>query len=326
MWHSYALRGATWLPHHVAAILADVGVDSFFAISGFLICRSWQRRPHLGRFALARARRILPGLWGCLLITAFLVAPVAALISGTSTPTASGQWRYVLSNAGVWVRCWGIDGGPVAVPRAGAWDGSLWSLGYEAACYLGVAILGCARLLRPRVVLTLALIFWSCSATLVAAGIGASGLPIWCAPRCGLMFSCGALAWLYREKIPVSKALGFLALCSVVAGALLLPSYRLLAAPAITYLCLVVALLLGRRPHFVFETDISYGTYVYGFVIQQALLLCGVSLGWAPFAALSTVVTLAAATVSWIVIERPALGRRRFPDAQRAIAPDILTT
>ena len=75
-----------------------------------------------------------------------------------------------------------------------------------------------------------------------------------------------------------------------------------------------------------FETDISYGTYVYGFVIQQALLLCGVSLGWAPFAALSTVVTLAAATVSWIVIERPALGRRRFPDAQRAIAPDILTT
>src|ERR1700683_4407822 len=36
----------------------DVGVITFFAISGFLVSRSWDRRPELLQFALRRALRL----------------------------------------------------------------------------------------------------------------------------------------------------------------------------------------------------------------------------------------------------------------------------
>src|SRR4051794_3232377 len=61
------------------AELGAIGITGFFVISGFLITRSGLRFG-LGRFLWHRALRILPGLWVCLVVTAFLIAPVAALI------------------------------------------------------------------------------------------------------------------------------------------------------------------------------------------------------------------------------------------------------
>ena len=307
VWHSYSLRGSTWLPQPVEAFLGDIAVDAFFAISGFLIVGAWCRRPQLGVFLAARARRILPGLWVCLVVTAFVVAPLVAWATGTPQPTLAGQWHYVIANADVWVSAYGIDGGPVGVPEAGSWNGSLWTLGYEGAAYLAVAALGFTRLLRPRVVWGLAITFWVLSAALVVAGLGASGLPLWCAPRTGLMFTSGALLWLYRDRIPLTRLLLAVAALTIPIG-LLTPNYRLLAAPAIAYLCLAAGLALGRYPRLVLRTDLSYGVYVYGFVVQQALLACGVSLGWAPFTMLSLVVVLPVAAASWFLVSTPRPG------------------
>ncbi len=309
VWHSYSLRGGSWLPSHVAAFLGDIAVDSFFAVSGFLICRAWMRKPHLGRFLIARARRILPGLWVCLLVTAFVVAPVAAWLSRTAQPTMQGQWRYVLGNADTWVHVWGIDGGPHGVPQSGVWDGSLWSLGYEAMCYLAVAVLGLTGLLRPRVVLALAVVCWALSASLTFIGVVASGTPIWVGPRCGLMFACGALLWMWRDFIPVSGVLALISTAALLGGSVL-PNYRLLAAPAIAYLCLVIAMWLGRRRRLVLRNDLSYGTYIYAFVVQQALVLTGVRLGWVLFTLVSLSLTLPLAALSWFAVERPAQRRR----------------
>jgi hypothetical protein len=54
----------------------------FFAISGFLITSSWLGNPRLGNYFVARGLRILPGLWVCLVITAFVIAPVGVAIQG----------------------------------------------------------------------------------------------------------------------------------------------------------------------------------------------------------------------------------------------------
>src|SRR3712207_6577794 len=117
------------MPGWLERFSGDIAVDAFFAISGFLIVRAWMRQPDLFRYLTARAARILPGLWACLLVTAFVVAP-----SLTSVTTA-GQWGYVLAGADTWSPWFGIDGGPIGVPLPGAWNGSLWSLGYETGCY-----------------------------------------------------------------------------------------------------------------------------------------------------------------------------------------------
>ena len=110
-WHAYSLPGRH-LPLPVERFVSDLGVDAFFAISGFLICRSWVRRPQLRVFLSARGRRLLPGLWVCLLVTSFAIAPLACLASGKQVPSLGEGWRYVLSNSGVVVREWDIGGSP----------------------------------------------------------------------------------------------------------------------------------------------------------------------------------------------------------------------
>ena len=55
------------------------GVPVFFVISGYLISASYQRNSNLGIYIKNRLLRILPGLWGCILITIVVIS-----ITGTS--------------------------------------------------------------------------------------------------------------------------------------------------------------------------------------------------------------------------------------------------
>lgn len=307
IWHSYALRGRTWLPDALERLMADVAVDSFFAISGFLIVRAWVRNPDALKYLAARAGRILPGLWVCLLVTAFLVAP-----SVTDT-TGADRWDYVLGNADTWGTVYSISGGPVGLPHPGAWNGSLWSLGYETGAYLGVLILAFVGLLRGRGAAALALVFWSMSLSFAVSGVPMVG-SIGFTSRCGLMFAMGVLAWFYRDHVVLSAPLALAAVAMVGVGALTLPDYRLIGAPAVAYLCLAGGVWLGNFPRLVLRHDLSYGIYIYAFPLQQALLLLlGASLGWAPFAALTVALVVPVAAVSWFVVERPAIiVTRRF--------------
>ena len=324
LWHSYKLAGDTWLPLPVERFLSDIFVDSFFAISGFLICRAWHRRPDLATYASARARRLLPGLWVCLVVTAFVIAPLASWAGGVAQPSRHGQVGYVLGNATTWVHAWGIDGGPFGVTFQGAWDGSLWSLGYESSCYIALAALGVLGLLRPRVIAAVTLSFWTLSVTVWAAG--APGLLV---PRTGLMFCCGALLWVHRDRVPVSRLLAGLCMAMIGVGALT-PNYRLVAAPAVAYLCVYVAVVLGRHRRLVLQNDISYGVYIYSFPLQQAFLVAGFSGSWPGFVLVSASATIPIAALSWFLVERPALrlqprGRRSSPSlrALPAVAAHI---
>jgi peptidoglycan/LPS O-acetylase OafA/YrhL len=299
VWHSYALRGSTWLPGWVTRPLGDIAVDSFFAISGFLITRAWIRRPSAGRFLLARARRVLPGLWVCLLVTAFALAPLVAWWTGQAAPPLSSQWHYVLRNALTRYAEPGIAGGPAGVPVAGAWNGSLWSLGFEVNCYLLVLAAGIVGVLRKRALVV--------GATVAAWGLlvaGSATVPP-LSLRTLLMFGCGATLYLFADLVPSSRRLA-VGCGLVLAASLALPDYRVLAAFPLAYLCIFGGLELGRRPELVLRHDFSYGTYIYAFPVQQALLACGVTLGWAGFAGLSSALTLPVAAASWFLVERPA--------------------
>lgn len=303
--HAYSLRHDTWLPGPVVNVARELGVDGFFAISGFLICRSWVQRPHLRTYLAARARRILPGFWVCLLVTAFVVAPVISLASDIRGPAVDEQLTYVGGNAGVWITQWGI--GPVA-----SWNGSLWSLAYEVACYLLVALFGVVGLLRARLVVVLAVGFWVLELMMAVAHTPPSAWWVYSAGRAGLMFFTGAVFWFYRDRIPVARSLAAVAGLVLVASPLL-PLYRVAAAPALAYLLLAGGLWLARWPRMVVRNDLSYGVYVYGFVVQTSLLLLGVHIIWPVFLLLSVAGVLPLAALSWFLVERPAmrLGRRR---------------
>jgi peptidoglycan/LPS O-acetylase OafA/YrhL len=319
VWHSYSLAGHDYLPAWTEQLLGYVPVDAFFAISGFLICRAWVRNPRLERFLIARARRILPGLWVCLVVTAFAMAPLAVWLSGQPPLTLAGQVLFVLGNASTWLLVHSIDGGPTGVPWPGTWNGSLWSLGYEALCYLGVAALGVLGLIRRRVLVGLAVVFWTMSAAIVAAGLPmALSHPLAKMPRTGLMFVSGALLWAYRDKIVMDRRLAAVCLALVAIGSLS-PNYRLVAAPALAYLMLYGGLALGRYRRLVLSNDLSYGTYVYAFPVQQTCLMLGVPTAWFAFSVISAMLTLPLAAASWFLVERPVL-RGRLPVSRTRVA------
>src|SRR4051812_12883386 len=138
---------------HGQTALGEIGILGFFTISGFLITRS-AARFSLGRYLWHRGLRILPGLWVCLLVTAFVFAPMVALIERGSLAgffgADGGPIGYVLNNCLVAIRQYGISGLLLETPyghRTGTsvFDGSLWSLLYEVLCYFmvaGLALIG----------------------------------------------------------------------------------------------------------------------------------------------------------------------------------------
>jgi peptidoglycan/LPS O-acetylase OafA/YrhL len=123
------------------------------------------------------------------------------------------------------------------------------------------------------------------------------------------MFLAGVLVYLFRDQIPASWPLVAGAMV-IVAVSTLLPSYRLLAAIPLAYVLMVSGALI-RLKWLQLPTDLSYGVYIYGFPLQQLLLVAGLSVHPILFAAISIVVTLPVAALSWFFIEKPSLGLKR---------------
>lgn len=309
VWHSFPLTGHTLTIGPLRQLLSNISVDGFFAISGFLIAGSWLNRPKVGSFLRARALRLLPGFYICLLFTAFVLAPlVVRLATGAWLPAVASA-RYVKADAFVWITAYDIGGTPTGVPYPHAWNGSLWTLAWEGLCYLGVATVGVIGLLRSRwlpVALFAAMLAVSAAVTpsvthyeLISDGA-----------RFGLMFAAGMTMYLWADRIPVSRPVAAGAVV-ILLGSSFLPDYRLLAALPIAYL-LIVAGSRIRSPRLQFRNDISYGVYIYAFPVQQSLALFGL---WRPgvplFAALSIAATVPFAAASWFGVERWALRLKR---------------
>lgn len=297
LWHSILLTDRSWLSWPLHQLLEEVPVDAFFAVSGFLLARSWTMRPRALDFVLARAGRLLPGLWLCLAVTAVVVAPLVAHES-----TLRDRATYMLGNAGVYMshRGLGDDGQYLNL--------SLWSLWWECCCYASILLLGCLRALRTATVAAIACTLWSWLLVLTVAGVWPA-IPgtLWVSavPRLGLMFALGALIWLARDRVPVSGKTAALA-CVVLMLSLLMPNYHLLGAASVAYLCLWTSLAVGARRWARPRVDLSYGTYLYGFPLQVVLVGHGVD-HWIPLTLAAAPLAVAMAWISWIACEAPAM-------------------
>lgn len=303
--HSFALTGAeiAWRP--IRQLVTDFGVDGFFAISGFLMVASWLNRPHMPTFLLSRAARILPAFYVCLVVTAFVFAPVSMIISGAWAPGwLSSSATYVAKNTGLWIFQEGIEG-TLHGQHTSEWNVSLWTLAWEFACYLCVLVLGVAGLLRKRPALIAAFVLTWMTLLVTTTGVLSSEI-LMTAARFALMFLAGALVYTFQSSIKLTWSRVAVAAAIVLAAATI-PDYRIIAAPFVAYICIGLGALL-KHPVFQLKTDISYGIYIYGFPIQQLLALAGSAwLGVLGFAVVSTIATVPLAVASCRLVERPAL-------------------
>ncbi|KJY45619.1 acyltransferase [Streptomyces sp. NRRL S-444] len=327
--------------------LGKMSVFGFFILSGILVTRSGNRLP-VGRFLWHRALRLLPGLWVCLLVTAFAVAP---FLYWRQHGGLTGFWNqgespfdYVRADFAIRVHQWGISGVLDGAMHKGlthnrSFDGALWSLEYEVLCYLGVALLvlagaragGVVRARRAILagaavlgwfVLSEALADPLTNATEIPMRDGMPAVPIvggfvvnWVF-YLGFAFVLGALIEVYKERIPVSDPLGVLAGLTLLA-ALHYGWFYVVGVPAFAYLLLWLAIRLPKPFRRVgSKHDYSYGIYIYGFVVEQAVAaLGGARWGFGVYLALAAGGTLIAAVLSWHLVERPAM---RLKDLGRA--------
>jgi peptidoglycan/LPS O-acetylase OafA/YrhL len=329
-----------------------LAVFGFFVLSGMLITRS-AARTSLVRFAWHRMLRILPGLWVCLLVTAFAVAPLAALhewgnLDGFwSGP--KGPLQYVTGNWFTGVRQYGIhdllgDSTPWGRQSGGSvFDGALWSLVYEMLCYCLAGALAVTAVLRRRKWLVVCLVVALYGVVVVdqiqgrpllgppTPHYGQVHLPLlgeisfhWLM-YLGLLFLGGALLELYRDRVVIHDGAGFACLVAL-AVSLVSGGFFVIGFPALVYVLAWAAVRMPRALRWIGRrNDYSYGVYIYGFIGQQVFASLGWSRwGYLPFIAMSLAAAFAAAALSWHLIERHALAfkdwtpRRRRP-AQLAL-------
>lgn len=311
-----ALLGGYRLPGPVMLSLSELAVDGFFALSGFLITRSWLHRPDWRRYLWHRALRILPAFWVCLVVTAMVLAPLGLVLRGESLAgywTASdGPLGYLWRNAALWIGQPGIVGTPDWSGYPGYWNGSLWSLYWEFLCYLGLGLVGALGVLRDRRALVLAafVVVWLVTAAKnLVPGVDAAYFASFngqVVPRLTLMFLAGCVLLLYAEKVPMNGIFAASAALLVVAGLASGLDLRLLGGLPLAYLLLWLGCRLPVRIGL--RTDVSYGVYIYAFPIQQVLFAAGLAtVGWLGYAVLAVVLTVPLAYASWRAVERPAL-------------------
>jgi peptidoglycan/LPS O-acetylase OafA/YrhL len=307
--HSWVLTGRKLHPP-VDQLLTQGWVDGFFTISGFLIASSWVRNPRLREYFVARALRIFPGLWVCLIVIAFVIAPISVLIQGglaTTLLLSRAPIEYVLNNGVLNVYHAGIDGTPRNVPFPGVWDGVLWTLIFELFCYIAIAIAGLAGLLNRRWPAPVVFSLFVAAAALVSYPIETAPTIPQMIARFALVFAAGALLHELRDMIPARWSLVAMCAVIVVAAGLLVPNYRILAAVPLAY-AVVVSGALIQNARLRLRTDLSYGVYIYACPMQQLLVICGLGfLHPLAFAVVAAIATLPLAALSWFLVEKRAL-------------------
>ena len=300
-----------------------LGVTMFFVISGFLVARSWEARASLPAFVIARALRIAPGLWLALAFTVFVAGPVFTTLPVAQYLTDMRTWSYLFLNMVLRTQ-YLLPGVFESNPLPGV-NGSLWTIPLEVVMYLLLAIAGwsglaCApqhvrdRLRTSPWLFALLLIV----AALLIAKVARTGAQYF---GLALYFVLGALLYRVRHRIGLNPLLAAV-LMSVAVMAARHDAGRWLMPVALPYSILVVALhpALRMRPTWLHRHDYSYGTYLYGFPLQQAAIALGVR---EPIAllALCAPPTLAMAALSWHLVERRALVlKSRWAQARDATA------
>lgn len=321
--HSWVLTGnGTPLPATTGTGLGRIGVGVFFLISGYLIARSWGADPSLRRFALRRALRIYPAYAVVVVLTVFALGPALTSLSTGEYFGSAGTWSHLVRNLLIVPVQYDLPGVFETVPEPGAVNGSLWTIRVEVFCYAAVAVLGVAGVLRRRLALgLLAVAAVGFAAVLAAIGYDGALIPGALAATAAEPLAYFAIGMVVAAAGPPGRRtwpLAALATAGWVAswGT---PVAGVAAVPAISALTIAVAF---RSPvvlhHPTGGLDLSYGTYLMAFPVQQWLAHLGLR---SPLAmALATVaVVVPLALASWVLIERPALARKPRRPARDAV-------
>jgi peptidoglycan/LPS O-acetylase OafA/YrhL len=317
----------------LGAPISTFAVDGFFFLSGFLVYPSLLRLRSASRFLSARAARLWPGLMVSLLV---VVAGGAFVTEAHGLAYLRGETaKFLIYNASFVTAAFGLTGVNCGAQTCTV-NGSLWTLPWEARCYVALTLLSLMGLARPemmkRVVLPLtaagALAWHIPGVESFVHSVAGSGLVYYLkmADRLWPMFALGAGAYLFRDRIPLSWLI-LAALFLAMLGATALGLGFHVRTLFVGYMVLCFGVLSAKngaisgRWH-----DYSYGMYIYAFPVMMAVHAFTPTWSYWALSLGTFAGTLPLAALSWHFIEKPVLDMVKANRARRAAANAIPAT
>lgn len=294
----------------------SVAVKIFFVISGFLVAKSWRSDPDLFRFLMRRGLRLFPGLALLVVLTAFILGPIFTTLPLAEYFSAPATYGYIWNNL-ILRPAYALPGVFDANPYPTAVNGSLWSLPIEFFMYMLLPVLATlAAALRFRGAFALlaiagvisafaSLILIPAESQLVVWGSGSRSLT-----NVGPYFLIGALyaAKPMEASLHSGWALFLVAFASLFqfGGYWTQQFMMMLVLPYVTLtLCTAATPGLSSAGRF---GDPSYGIYLYGFPVQQALFsIFGAQMGVWQNTLMALPIVIILAYASWHILEKRML-------------------
>jgi peptidoglycan/LPS O-acetylase OafA/YrhL len=322
--HSYALLA---VPQGSAAprlvgVVANNALHLFFIVSGYLIAKSFVRRPVLRDFLNARILRLIPALFVVTSLTAFVLGPAVTTVPLGQYLADGETWAYVLTNSS-------LEGAEFLLPGVfkdniypGAVNGSIWTLKYEGKMYATLALLGLLGAFgKGSRFLLFSMIFlaWYFAVDwfpeLFEKASRFDHLT-----RLSMCFFVGAFFYRVEHWMPLraSYAAVGLALAALLSNVPMLESFAHPARMfALGYATLWVALCpKGWLLEYNRLGDYSYGLYIYAFPVQQTLVWLDPDLSLSEMLIFATAISMFFAVISWHVLEKPMLSFARTSRSQ----------
>jgi peptidoglycan/LPS O-acetylase OafA/YrhL len=296
-------------------------VGMFFALSGFLVIGSALRNPNVKVFFANRALRILPALSVEVILSVLVLGPMVTSIP-LSAYFSSGQFFRYFGNI-VGHVTFTLPGVFLKNPWPNMVNANLWTLPAEFWCYFFMLVLLVTGMVMRHKVLTVAIFSGLICALLLSAydpfaftiRADSTHYTPWFIV---MMFMFGALFYINAKHVVLHPAVFALA----CAAYYLLTIFDVLGALSglfLTYIMVYIGMTAFPWFDKLLRLDLSYGTYLYGFPITQAVIyfLLPHMPGLSPMARFAIIlplvigITLLFSTLSWHFIEKPTLSLRK---------------
>ncbi|MFF7291661.1 acyltransferase family protein [Microbacterium sp. NPDC008134] len=324
--HAYVLTGAGPAPSVLGFTIHKLGVAVFFCISGYLIAGSWYRTRSAPRYLWHRLLRVIPALWVLILVTTFIVGPAVSRLSPEDYYRSPTTFEYLLNlTTAATYRLPGVFEEHVNP----AVNGSLWTIGVEVACYL--ALLALAVLCRRFTALgfaVAALVFAVASLSIATKHGPLAGLAD--AAPVAVYFFVGALMKSLERSGTVTwrPVHAVFALAAWLLSSAVFPDGNLALSWLLLPLCVIP---LGRASWPVLREgsrfgDISYGVYLWGFLVQQIVIQVVGSVDLFVNTALVLMITCVLAWLSCRLVEQPALSLKDWTPSARTRRVSVPTS
>jgi peptidoglycan/LPS O-acetylase OafA/YrhL len=295
-------------------VFSDVGLIAFFTISGYLVSKSLQNSNSLSSFFAKRLLRIYPALIAAIALTVFVIGPIFSQKNIQEYFSDSKTWFYLTTIGAFRIQYFlpGLFNSDSFFIKSV--NASLWSISLELKLYIGLSLLFFFKkniLFAKRILLIVAislLVFIVLNEEVLNQVFNYKIITLIFA------FVIGSNCF-YQSFKPSYLLIASLILFTIgIAQIFLNVFFDNGLTIRIGIACFTMWCCLQKRLVFALTNDISYGVYIYAFVVQQMLFqLFNYQMSPEINILLTLLITVPIALISWKFIEEPALQlKQRF--------------